>query len=62
MSLKGGFKVLVNGKVERCTKVKADFDEATLQLDGRPPEVFERSAFSVISITEEDSPDKIEIV
>jgi hypothetical protein len=61
MSTKGGFKVLVNGHVRRCTKITADFDDASLQLDGGKTEDFVRAGFAVMSITEDDSPDKIEI-
>lgn len=54
---KGGFKMIVNGKARRCYKIEADYDTATLKVDNGESEDFDRSAFAVMSVTEDDSPD-----
>ena len=50
----GGLKILVNGRVERCYKMEVDFDEASIKIDEKPVEDFNRESFVVMSITKED--------
>lgn len=54
---KGGFKMIVNGKVRRCYRIEADYDTASLRVDNDKPEDFDRSNFAVMSVTKDDTPD-----
>ena len=45
--MKSGFKVLINGRVERCFRIEADYDEATVKINNGKPEDFERETFVV---------------
>lgn len=50
---KGGFKVLVNGRVKRCCKIEVDFDEATVSFCNGEPEHFDRETFAISTETSE---------
>lgn len=43
----GGFKVFVNGRVEYCYKIEADFDDASVKINNKPTEDFDRESFVV---------------
>jgi len=51
---KGGFKVLVNGRVQRCYQLEVDYDKATISFNnGETVEDFERDNFAVSTEKEE---------
>ncbi len=61
--VKGGFKVLINGKVRRVNSFAVDFDKgiftpvtANLSLPQKAEE-FDRKTFAVMAVTEEDKPE-----
>jgi len=51
---KGGFKVLVNGRVQRCYQLEVDYDKATISFNnGETVEDFDRDNFAVSTEKEE---------
>lgn len=50
----GGFKVFINGRIEYCYKIEADFDDASVKINNKSAEDFDRNSFVVITITKEN--------
>ena len=54
---KGGFKVLINGRVERLNKFSVDFDKRKFirnSPEGEVEETFDPTCFAVMTVTSED--------
>ena len=58
---KGGFKVLINGRIERCHRFSVDFDTGIFinckGIESCEPELFDRDRFAVMTVTEKDGVD-----